>query len=59
VHQLVDYDHERGISQWTKNYRTGIERSDAEALTRRYSYYDPIDTLPAAGQAWWREHAED
>jgi len=57
VHQVDDYDHERGISYWTKNYRTGIEHTDPDALTRRYSYYDPISSLPAAGQAWWREHA--
>ena len=25
VHQLADYDTERGISYWTKNYRTSIE----------------------------------
>ena len=25
VHQLADYDRERGISYWTKNYRTSIE----------------------------------
>jgi KamA family protein len=56
VHQLADYDRERGISYWTKNYRTGIEAEDPEALTRTYEYYDPIDTLPAAGQAWWRRH---
>ena len=31
-------------------------RTDADALDRRYAYYDPIDTLPAAGQAWWAEH---
>ncbi|MBA2532484.1 MAG: lysine 2,3-aminomutase, partial [Nocardioidaceae bacterium] len=57
VHQLADYDRERGISYWTKNYRTSIESSDPEALTRTYEYYDPIHTLPPAGQAWWREHA--
>ena len=57
VHQLSDYDHERGISYWTKNYRTSLEADDAEALTRTYSYYDPIHTLPEAGRAWWREHA--
>ena len=34
-----------------------IEHDDAEALTRRYEYYDPIDTLPGSGQAWWRTHA--
>ncbi len=59
VHQLEDYDEVRGISYWTKNYRTGIESSDAEALQRRYEYYDPIYTLPAAGQAWWRDRAGD
>ena len=56
VHQVEDYDAVRGISWWTKNYRTGIEAADPDALTRRYEYYDPIDTLPAAGQDWWRAH---
>ena len=59
VHQLADYDHELGISYWTKNYRTSIEADDPEAMTRTYEYYDPIHTLPGAGQAWWREHAGD
>jgi lysine 2,3-aminomutase len=45
----------RGISYWTKNYRTGIERADAGALERRYAYYDPIHTLPAEGRQWWAE----
>ena len=53
VHQLQEYDRERGISYWTKNYRTGIETDDPEALNRTYEYYDPIDTLPAEGQQWW------
>jgi lysine 2,3-aminomutase len=57
VHQLAEYDREKGISYWTKNYRTGIEDEDPEAFSRRYPYYDPISTLPEAGQAWWREHA--
>jgi lysine 2,3-aminomutase len=57
VHQLTDYDRDRGISHWTKNYRTSIEANDPEALTRTYEYYDPIHTLPETGQAWWREHA--
>jgi lysine 2,3-aminomutase len=56
VHQIEEYDRERGVSYWTKNYRTGIELDDPEALTRTYEYYDPIHTLPAAGQQWWREH---
>jgi lysine 2,3-aminomutase len=57
VHQVHDYARERGISYWTKNYRTSLERADADALTRTYEYYDPIHTLPEAGQAWWAEHA--
>jgi len=58
VHQLADYDRERGISYWTKNYRTGIERHNPDALSRRYEYYDPIYTLPEIGQAWWREQVD-
>jgi lysine 2,3-aminomutase len=54
VHQLKEYDREKGISYWTKNYRTGIEVGDPQALTRRYEYYDPIYTLSEAGQDWWR-----
>ena len=53
VHQLDAYDRERGISYWTKNYRTGIELDDPDALTRRHVYYDPIDTLPPEGRQWW------
>ncbi|MGH3435375.1 MAG: KamA family radical SAM protein [Sciscionella sp.] len=56
VHQLAEYDRERGISYWTKNYLTSIELDDSEALDRRYPYYDPISTLPAAGQQWWSNH---
>jgi KamA family protein len=56
VHQLADYDRARGISYWTKNYRTGIESGDSGALTRRYEYYDPIYTLPEEGRRWWRTH---
>ena len=57
VHQLADYDRERGISSWTKNYRTSIEADDPVALERHYSYYDPIHTLPESGQRWWEEYA--
>ena len=53
VHQVAAYDEVRGISEWTKNYRTSIEATDPEALTRTYSYFDPIHTLPPEGQAWW------
>jgi lysine 2,3-aminomutase len=57
VHMVTEYDRDRGISYWTKNYRTSLERDDPEALQRRYPYYDPIDTLPESGRSWWREHA--
>ncbi|MBP2471804.1 L-lysine 2,3-aminomutase [Crossiella equi] len=59
VHQLSEYDRERGISYWTKNYRTGIELQDPEALDRRYPYHDPITSLPETGRQWWVEHQND
>jgi lysine 2,3-aminomutase len=58
VHLLADYDTERGISYWTKNYRTSIEATADDALTRTYEYYDPIHTLPLAGQEWWQQHGK-
>jgi lysine 2,3-aminomutase len=58
VHQLADYDTERGISYWTKNYRTSIEATSEDALTRVYEYYDPIHTLPVEGQEWWQQHGQ-
>jgi lysine 2,3-aminomutase len=57
VHQLESYDRTRGISYWTKNYRTSVEADDKDALSRLYEYYDPISSLPVDGQAWWRQHA--
>jgi len=62
VHQIEEYDEERGVSYWTKNYRTGLELAGPEhsdALLRRYEYYDPIHTLPAAGQEWWHQHGPE
>ena len=57
VHQVAEYDQVRGISSWTKNYRTGIEHGDPQALTRSYQYYDPIHLLPEEGRRWWAQHA--
>jgi lysine 2,3-aminomutase len=57
VHQVVRYDQTLGISYWTKNYRTGLDESDMDALNRIYPFYDPIDTLPASGQAWWQKNS--
>jgi lysine 2,3-aminomutase len=54
---LTEYDRERGISYWTKNYRTSIEAADGEALSKRFPYYDPIDTLPEPGRDWWTAQA--
>ena len=53
VHQLEDYDRVRGISYWTKNYRTSVDPTSPDALTRPYEYYDPIRTLPEEGRQWW------
>ena len=58
LHQVSRYDTELGISYWTKNYRTGIEANDELALSREYPYYDPIYTLPQAGQDWWRSRSD-
>lgn len=57
IHQLAEYDREKGISYWTKNYLTSIEWGNAEALGQRHEYYDPIHTLPPEGQQWWRDQA--
>ena len=54
VHQVDEYDRTNGISYWTKNYRTGIEFDDSEALSKRHEYFDPIYTLPPEGQEFWR-----
>ncbi|MDD4867577.1 MAG: lysine 2,3-aminomutase [Mycobacterium sp.] len=54
VHQVVHYDRNLGISYWSKNYRTILDATDVDALHQLYPYYDPIDTLPVSGRAWWR-----
>ena len=54
IHQVESYDREKGISYWAKNYRTGIEFDDPDALDRRFEYYDPIHSLPEAGKEYWR-----
>jgi lysine 2,3-aminomutase len=56
VHQVDHYDRELGISYWTKNYLTSIERDDPHALAKTHEYYDPIQTLKPEGQEWWRTH---
>ncbi|MEO7262331.1 MAG: hypothetical protein ABI047_13910 [Jatrophihabitantaceae bacterium] len=56
VYQEKSYDRVRGISYWTKNYRTSMEIDDAEALTREYRFYDPVDLLPEEGKEYWRQY---
>jgi lysine 2,3-aminomutase len=58
VHQVHSYDKVKGISYWTKNYLTSIEKDKPEALNNLYEYYDPIDTLPPEGQEFWRKEGE-
>jgi lysine 2,3-aminomutase len=53
VHQVDEYDEVRGISWWSKSYRTQLDATDEAALAKRFPYYDPIDVLPEAGQSWW------
>jgi lysine 2,3-aminomutase len=55
IHMLSRYDEVKGISYWRKNYRTGIEYDNPDALTREHPYFDPISTLPEEGQRYWRE----
>ncbi|MGF1425055.1 KamA family radical SAM protein [Kitasatospora sp. LaBMicrA B282] len=58
VHQALQYDRERGISYWTKNYRTSLEKGAEEpGNVAIHQYFDPIHTLPESGQDWWRRHA--
>ncbi|MEU8676970.1 lysine 2,3-aminomutase [Streptomyces sp. NPDC048560] len=58
IDQVDSYDRERGISYWTKNYRTPLEVSDPSVAQQAYPFYDPIPTLPQSGQDWWRKSAD-
>lgn len=55
VDQADSYDRVLGVSHWSKSFLTPLEAADPEARNGSYHYYDPIDTLPLAGQQWWRE----
>jgi len=59
VHQVAQYDRTLGISYWTKNYKTGLDQAEVDGSGRFYPFYDPIDTLPAAGRSWWRHNGEN
>ncbi|MFI6511889.1 KamA family radical SAM protein [Streptosporangium sp. NPDC050855] len=53
VHQVVEYDRERGISYWAGSHGTGLDRDGPQ--DRRFPFYDPIDTLPESGRRWWAD----
>ena len=55
VHQVDEYNIVKGISYWSKNYRTGIELEDPDAVRATHVYYDPVHLLPVEGQQWWIE----
>jgi lysine 2,3-aminomutase len=55
VHQVDEYDRVRGISSWSKNYRTSIQIEETDAVDRKYEYYDPIASLPEEGKSYWRD----
>jgi lysine 2,3-aminomutase len=61
VHQLAEYDRVKGISYWTKNYLTSVDRENiadpSKALQERYPYYDPMSTLPEEGRRWWADNS--
>ncbi|OZE13456.1 lysine 2,3-aminomutase [Rhodococcus sp. 05-2255-3B1] len=53
VDQVVDYDRVRGISYWSKNYSTPLERTNDGVTEDQYVYYDPISSLSSEGKQWW------
>jgi lysine 2,3-aminomutase len=59
VHQQTSYDREKGISYWTKNYRTSVDEDSSQALRQLFEYYDPIDTLPETGQRYWQKQGRN
>ena len=58
VHMANTYDRVKGISYWRKNYRTGIEYDDPEALTRSTRTTTRSPRCPrrasATGASSWR-----
>ena len=48
---------ERVAQEFGDHPETAVEADDPLALRREYAYYDPIHTLPAAGQQWWQDRA--
>jgi lysine 2,3-aminomutase len=60
VHQAAGYDRVTGVSEWTRSYRLGAEEPETSAHEpTTFTYYDPVHTLPAAGQSWWRAKSNE
>ena len=57
VHQVKTYDRIRGISQWSKNYRTPLDDHRGDPMEDLYPYFDPVAQLPPDGQAYWTTKA--
>ena len=56
VHQADEYDTERGISYWRKNYRTSIEAGGRPRRSRASTSTTTRSTRsPEPGQDWWRD----
>ena len=55
VHQAVAYDRVRGISTWAKLFHGPFDDDPDGSSSPRYTYVDPIHTLPAEGRRWWAE----
>lgn len=59
VHQAASYDRVRGISTWTKNYRTPLDAPDADLREQTFVYVDPVSTLPDEGRAYWASVSQE
>jgi lysine 2,3-aminomutase len=53
VHQADEYDPIRGISYWRKNYWTTVESMIGNPMRNRFSYFDPVASLPNEGRRFW------
>jgi lysine 2,3-aminomutase len=52
--QPAFYDRKLGVSFWSREVGSHVE---AGSSSGEYPFYDPIDTLPVAGQEWWAAQA--
>ena len=55
VHHHDTYDRDRGVTEWQKMWLRPDEVNDPARRAIASRYFDPVYTLSATGQAWWRE----